>query len=156
VIRVPWDYDFTDDPYDALVVSNGPGDPEKCQPTIGHIQKAFSKEKPILGICLGNQLLALAAGAKTYKMKYGHRSQNQPCIEVGSSRCYITSQNHGFAVDNATLPAGWQPWFVNANDGTNEGIRHATKPYFSVQFHPEATPGPVDTGHIFNQFLSAI
>ncbi len=156
VIRVPWDYDFSDDPYDALVVSNGPGDPEQCQPTIGHIQKAFSKEKPILGICLGNQLLALAAGAKTYKMKYGHRSQNQPCIEVGSSRCYITSQNHGFAVDNATLPAGWQPWFVNANDGTNEGIRHASKPYFSVQFHPEATPGPVDTGHIFNQFLSAI
>ncbi len=156
VIRVPWDYDFLDEKYDAIVISNGPGDPEKCRLTISHIQKCFSREKPILGICLGNQLLALAAGARTYKMKFGHRSQNQPCIEVGSNRCYITSQNHGFAVDNSTIPSDWQPWFVNANDGTNEGIKHKSKPYFSVQFHPEATPGPVDTGHIFSHFLSTL
>jgi carbamoyl-phosphate synthase small subunit len=156
VVRVPWDYDFSDEKYDAVVISNGPGDPEKCRPTIASIQKAFAKEKPILGICLGNQLLALAAGAGTYKMKFGHRSQNQPCIEVGSQRCYITSQNHGFAVDNATIPSDWQPWFVNANDGTNEGLKHKSKPYFGVQFHPEATPGPVDTRHIFSRFLSAV
>jgi carbamoyl-phosphate synthase small subunit len=110
----------------------------------------------LLGICLGHQLLALSAGADTFKLKYGHRGQNQPCLEVGSKRCYIRSQNHGYAVDEHSLPAGWRPWFFNANDGTNEGMRHSERPLFSVQFHPEATPGPVETEFIFDQFLSAL
>lgn len=154
--RVPWDYDFTNDTYDALFISNGPGNPTKCEATIAHIRTAMTTNKPILGICLGNQLLALAAGAKTYKLKYGHRAQNQPCIEVGSDRCYITSQNHGFAVKGKTLPKGWREWFINANDGSNEGIAHKTKPWRSVQFHPEACPGPTDTAWIFDQFIETI
>jgi carbamoyl-phosphate synthase small subunit len=156
VIRVPWDYDFTDEKFDGVVISNGPGDPQKCLKTVIHIQRAFEKEKPILGICLGNQILALAAGAYTYKLKFGHRSQNQPCIRMGSNRCYITSQNHGFAVDNRSLPQNWEPWFINANDGTNEGIRHISKPFFGVQFHPEASPGPVDTHFIFEKFVNKL
>jgi carbamoyl-phosphate synthase small subunit len=153
VIRVPWDYDFLKEDYDGLFISNGPGDPTACKETISHLKRALEIEKPIMGICLGNQLLALAAGASTYKLKFGHRGHNQPCIEEGTGRCYITSQNHGFAVDDATLPAGWHPWFRNANDGSNEGMRHATKPFMSVQFHPEAAPGPVDCGHLFDQFV---
>ncbi|MEK9153956.1 MAG: glutamine-hydrolyzing carbamoyl-phosphate synthase small subunit, partial [Patescibacteria group bacterium] len=120
VIRVPWNYDFTDDDYDALFLSNGPGDPVRCVETIAHIKKAMEAGKPILGICLGNQLLALAAGASTYKLKYGHRGQNQTCAETASGKCYITSQNHGFAVDAKSLPSDWKEWFVNANDGSNE------------------------------------
>ena len=153
IVRVPWDYDFTQDAYGALFISNGPGDPTKCAATIEHIRAAMKADKPILGICLGNQLLALAAGAKTYKLKYGHRSQNQPCIDSETGRCYITSQNHGFAVDGKTLPRGWSEWFVNANDGTNEGIKHKTKMWRSVQFHPEASPGPTDTAWIFDRFI---
>jgi len=156
VIRVPWDYDFFGEEFDALFISNGPGDPKQCKKTIENIQKAFLLNKPIFGICLGSQLVALAAGADTYKLKYGHRGQNQPCLEVGSPRCYITSQNHGFAVDEKTLPAGWKPWFVNANDLTNEGIRHKEKPFFSVQFHPEACPGPTDTSFLFDFFINTI
>ncbi|HEY4513754.1 MAG TPA: glutamine-hydrolyzing carbamoyl-phosphate synthase small subunit [Candidatus Paceibacterota bacterium] len=156
VIRVPWNYDFNREEYDALVISNGPGDPTKCTATIENIRKAMSAGKPILGICLGNQLLALAAGAKTYKLKYGHRSQNQPCINAENGRCYITSQNHGFAVDDKTLPSGWGVWFTNANDGTNEGIKHDSKPWRSVQFHPEATPGPTDTNWIFDDFIKSL
>ncbi|QQG37651.1 MAG: glutamine-hydrolyzing carbamoyl-phosphate synthase small subunit [Candidatus Kaiserbacteria bacterium] len=156
LVRVPWDYDFTKEKYDALFISNGPGDPTQCAATIEHIRYAIKKNKPILGICLGNQLLALAAGAKTYKLKYGHRSQNQPAIEAGTDRCYITSQNHGFAVDEKSLPPGWEPWFHNANDGSNEGIRHKTKPWRSVQFHPEACPGPTDTAWIFDDFLRSL
>ena len=156
VIRVPWNYDFTNDEYDALFISNGPGDPTQCIATIEHIRKAMAANKPILGICLGNQLLALAAGAKTFKLKYGHRGQNQPAIESTSGRCYITSQNHGFAVDTKTLPQGWEEWFKNANDGSNEGIRHKSKPWRSVQFHPEACPGPTDTAWIFDEFIQSI
>ena len=156
VIRVPWDYDFTKDTYDGLLLSNGPGDPTMCEETIAHIRKAMEKNKPILGVCLGNQLLALAAGASTYKLKYGHRSQNQPCSDTGTERCYITSQNHGFAVDGKTLPGGWEEWFVNANDGSNEGIRHKSKPWRSVQFHPEASPGPTDTAWIFDEFIASL
>ena len=152
VKRVSWDYDFTEEDYDGVVISNGPGDPKMCVKTINTVRKALELTKPVFGICLGNQVLALAAGADTYKLKFGHRSQNQPCVEVGSKRCYITSQNHGFAVDGRTLPSGWEPWFVNANDGTNEGIRHISKPFMSVQFHPEATPGPVDTEILFDEF----
>jgi carbamoyl-phosphate synthase small subunit len=156
VVRVPWDYDFLDEDFDALVLSNGPGDPLMCDVTVRHVRRALDASRPILGVCLGNQLLALAAGARTYKLKFGHRGQNQPCREVGTDRCFITSQNHGFAVDAASLPEGWEPWFVNANDGTNEGIRHRSRPWMSVQFHPEAAPGPVDTEHLFDQFLELV
>ncbi len=162
--RVPWDYDFTDDDYHALILSNGPGDPEMCVATIHHIGLAMRRDIPILGVCLGNQLLSLAAGGTTYKLKYGHRSHNQPCIDkVGRAsvpeskgRCYITSQNHGFAVDAGSLGAGWEVWFENANDGSVEGIRHTSKPWRSVQFHPEATPGPTDTAWIFDEFLAEL
>jgi len=153
VIRVPWDHDFTKEDYRALAISNGPGDPTQCKATIEHIKHAMAAKKPIVGVCLGNQLLALAAGAKTYKLKYGHRGQNQPCIDQETGRCYITSQNHGFAVDADSLPTEWKEWFVNANDGSNEGIAHATMPWRSVQFHPEASPGPTDTGWIFERFI---
>lgn len=156
VVRVPWDYDFTSEPYDALFISNGPGDPTRCAAIIAHIKAALKAGKPILGICLGNQLLALAAGGTTYKLKYGHRSQNQPAIEKKTGRCYITSQNHGFAVNAKKLPSGWEEWFVNGNDGSNEGIRHKTKPWRSVQFHPEACPGPTDTAWIFDEFIKNI
>jgi len=150
--RVPWNYDFTYEDYDGVFISNGPGDPKMCRETIEIVSKVLNGKKPVFGICMGNQILSLAAGADTYKLKFGHRSQNQPCVEVGTKRCYITSQNHGFAVDGRTLPEGWEPWFVNANDGTNEGIRHVSKPFMSVQFHPEAAPGPVDTGILFDDF----
>lgn len=152
VRRVPWNYDFTGEPYDGLMISNGPGDPKMCRETVTIVRKALEQDKPIFGICMGNQILALAAGADTYKLKFGHRSQNQPCVEAGTKRCYITSQNHGYAVDGRTLQNGWEPWFVNANDGTNEGIRHQSKPFRSVQFHPEAAPGPVDTAILFDDF----
>ena len=153
VISVPWDYDFTTIDYDGLFISNGPGDPLMCQTTVANIRKGIAIGKPIFGICLGNQLLSLAAGAKTYKMTYGHRSHNQPVIEVGTNRAVITSQNHGYAVDTATLGKEWEPAYINLNDGTNEGIRHKSKPFFSVQFHPEAAGGPTDTEYLFDKFL---
>lgn len=157
VVRVPWNYDFTKEEYDGLFISNGPGDPMACIETIKHLATALNDKKPILGICLGSQLMALAAGAKTYKLKYGHRSQNQPCIDMQSGkRCYITSQNHGYAVDEKTLPKEWKVWFTNANDGSVEGIRHTKLPFRSVQFHPEANPGPVDTAWVFDDFLNDI
>jgi len=153
VKRVPWDYDIGRERFDGLFISNGPGDPKMCKETIENIRIALESEIPTMGICMGNQLLSLAAGADTYKLKYGHRSQNQPCIDLETGRCYITSQNHGFAVNSKTLPKEWKPWFVNANDGTNEGVKHRKKPFYSVQFHPEATPGPVDTAFLFDKFV---
>ncbi len=156
IIRVPWDYDFNTLKYDGLFISNGPGNPEFCSQTVGHIRQALNKEQPIFGICMGNQLLAVAGGASTYKLKYGHRSHNQPVQMAGTNRCFITSQNHGFAVDNNTLGADWEPLFINMNDGTNEGIRHKSKPFFSAQFHPEASSGPVDTEFLFDDFLKMI
>jgi carbamoyl-phosphate synthase small subunit len=156
VIRVSWDYDYNDDKFDGVVISNGPGDPKMCIKTVSHVQRAMENDVPVFGICLGNQILALAAGADTYKLKFGHRSQNQPCIEVGTKRCYITSQNHGYAVDDRTLPKDWKSWFINANDDTNEGIRHRSQPFMSVQFHPEAAPGPVDTNFLFDKFLGML
>ncbi|MFC1768313.1 glutamine-hydrolyzing carbamoyl-phosphate synthase small subunit [Nanoarchaeota archaeon] len=156
VIRVPWDYDFTKENPDGIMISNGPGDPKKAKATIKNVQKAMENGTPIFGICMGNQILALAAGADTYKLKFGHRSQNQPCVLANSKRCFITSQNHGYAVDGKSLPKDWEEWFINSNDGTNEGIRHKTKPFFSVQFHPEATPGPVDTEFLFDEFIKVI
>lgn len=156
VIRVPWDYDFLKLEFNALLISNGPGDPKMAKETIANVKKALENNIPTFGICLGNQILALAAGGDTYKLKYGHRSQNQPCLEIGTKRCFITSQNHGYAVDIKSLPDEWKPWFVNVNDNTNEGIRHISKPFMSIQFHPEATPGPVDTGFLFDKFLEMI
>jgi len=156
IVKVPWNYDWTGEEADGVIISNGPGDPKRCVETIDIIRRGFERELPIFGICLGHQLIALAAGADTYKLKFGHRGQNQPCIEVGTKRCYITSQNHGFAVDEHSLPAGWLPWYFNANDGTNEGIRHVSKPFSSVQFHPEAKPGPSDTDHLFDTFVDSL
>ena len=156
VKSVPWDWDLSKEKFDGLLISNGPGDPRVCETAIENIRKAMQMEAPIFGICLGNQLLARAAGAATYKLKYGHRGQNQPCVLVGSKRCFITSQNHGYAVDDKSLTDGWLPWFFNANDGTNEGIRHASKPFFGVQFHPEACPGPLDTSHLFDAFIEKL
>lgn len=156
VITVPWDYDiFTlNEKIDGVVISNGPGDPKMCDVTIETTKKIMTKKIPILGICLGNQILALAAGGDTYKMKFGHRGQNQPCIMVGTKKCYLTTQNHGFAIGR--IPKGFLPWFINANDDTNEGIVHEKLPFMSVQFHPEATPGPTDTKWIFDEFLKKI
>jgi len=154
VIRVPWDYDFTQEKYDGIVLSNGPGDPVECTATVENVQKALKGDKPILGICLGIQMLALAAGGKTYKLKYGHRAQNQPCVT--GKRCYITSQNHGYAVDAKSLPKEWKIWFTNANDGSVEGIYHTKKPFRAVQFHPEACPGPTDTNWLFDDFLKEV
>ena len=156
VVMVPWDYDFSDEEYDGLFISNGPGDPKQCSITINNLAKAFKLEKPIYGICLGNQLMALASGADTYKLKYGHRSHNQPVIKVGTKKAYITSQNHGFATDNKTLSGDWEPLFINLNDGTNEGIQHKSKPFFSSQFHPEASSGPTDTEFLFDLFMDEV
>ena len=156
VIRVPWDYDFLGEDFDGVLISNGPGDPRTCQETVTLIKTVIEQNRPIFGICLGHQILALAAGADTYKLKFGHRSQNQPCTEFGTKRCYITSQNHGYAVDSQSLTNGWEPWFINANDGSNEGLRHRSRPFMSVQFHPEAAPGPVDTNFLFDEFLGIL
>ena len=156
VIRVPWDYDYHNEEYDGLFISNGPGDPKMCVPAIENIRRSLGSSKPIFGICLGNQLMALAAGADTYKLKYGHRSHNQPVLRVGTNRAYITSQNHGYAVDNETLPVDWEPLFVNVNDNTNEGMRHKHLPFFSTQFHPEASGGPTDTDFLFDEFITMI
>ena len=157
VIRVPWDYDFNGLQFDGLFISNGPGDPDTCDAAVQNIRKAMANEKlPIFGICMGNQLLSKAGGAKIYKLKYGHRSHNQPVRQVGTTRCFITSQNHGYAVDNNTLGADWEPLFVNMNDGSNEGIRHKRNPWFSAQFHPEACSGPTDTEFLFDEFVKLL
>jgi len=156
VIRVPWDYDFLSEDFDAVLVSNGPGDPSACHDTIRNLEKAMRLNRPIMGICLGHQLMALAAGANTYKLKFGHRGHNQPCIDEETGPCFITSQDHGFAVDTSTLPSGWDPWFTNANDGSNEGMRHRSRPFLSVQFHPEAAPGPVDCAPLFDHFVGML
>jgi len=156
VIRVPWDYDFNQLEFDGLFISNGPGDPAYATSTVENIRKFMETGKPIFGICMGNQLLSIAGGAKTYKLKYGHRSHNQPVQLAGTQRAFITSQNHGFAVDDKTLDDNWTPLFVNMNDGTNEGIRHKSKPWFSAQFHPEASSGPTDTEFLFDVFLKTL
>ena len=141
---------------DGYFFSNGPGDPKQCTVTIENLRNAYKQNKPIYGICLGNQLMSLAAGADTYKLKYGHRSHNQPVIKVGTSKSYITSQNHGFATDNNALSGDWEPLFINLNDNTNEGIQHKSKPFFSSQFHPEASSGPTDTEFLFDLFMDEV
>lgn len=156
VIRVPHDVDISKEHYDGLFISNGPGDPEMCTSTINSLKKALQDDKPVFGICLGSQLMALASGASTFKLKYGHRSHNQPVRRVGHNSCYITSQNHGFAVDSESLGSDWEPLFVNLNDGTCEGIQHKWKPFFSTQFHPEASGGPTDTKFLFDEFIGMI
>jgi len=156
VVRTPWDFDLSSERFDGVMLSNGPGDPTFYGETIAQIRGLVERGTPTMGVCLGNQLLALAIGAKTFKLRYGHRGQNQPVVEVGTNRCSMTSQNHGFAVDSGTLPKGWSSWFENLNDGTNEGIRHESGRLLSVQFHPEAAPGPVDTGYLFDEFAEMV
>jgi carbamoyl-phosphate synthase small subunit len=153
VIRVPWNHDLRGLEFDGIVLSGGPGDPKDCGKTIATVRKTFASGKPIFGIGLGSQILALAAGADTYKLPHGHHGQNQPCIEAASARCYVTSQNHGYAVRGETLPRGWEPWFTNANDGTVEGIRSTKEPFCGVQFNPEGCPGPRDTEFLFDRFI---
>jgi carbamoyl-phosphate synthase small subunit len=156
IVRVPHDYDYTEEPFDGVFLSNGPGDPMRCTKTIAILQKAMLKQKPIFGVCLGSQMLGLAAGAKTYKLPFGHRGQNQPCIDLDTKRCYITSQNHGYAIDERTLHSDWRVTFRNLNDGSVEGIAHRHLPFYSVQFHPEASPGPTDTQWFFDRFWQCL
>lgn len=157
VVRVPWNYDYTDMEFDGLFLANGPGDPDMCSEAVEIIRKQMSRSrKPICGICMGNQLLSKAAGATIYKLKYGHRGHNQPVRMVGTQKCFITSQNHGYAVDARTLDKDWEELFVNMNDASNEGIRHKENPWFSSQFHPEACSGPVDTEFMFDKFVEIL
>ena len=156
VIRVPWDYDFTQEDYDGIVLSNGPGNPALYEASINNIRKALQGDKPIFGICLGNQLMGIAAGGSTHKLKYGHRAHNHPVKLVGTDKCYITSQNHGFVLDTDSLDSDWEPYFINLNDNTNEGIRNKKKPFFSTQFHPEASGGPTDTEFLFDNFMDLV
>ena len=157
VIRVPWNYDYTTMEFDGLFLGNGPGDPDMCEDAVNIIRKQMSQSrKPICGICMGNQLLAKAGGATIYKLKYGHRSHNQPVREVGTNRCYVTSQNHGYAVDAKTLGNDWRELFINMNDGSNEGVCHKENPWFPSQFHPEACSGPVDTEFMFDRFIKTL
>ena len=157
VIRVPWNYDYTSMDFDGLFLGNGPGDPDMCEDAVNVIRRQMSlSRKPICGICMGNQLLAKAGGATIYKLKYGHRSHNQPVREVGTNRCYVTSQNHGYAVDAKTLGSDWRELFVNMNDGSNEGVCHKENPWFTSQFHPEACSGPIDTEFMFDRFIKTL
>lgn len=154
---VPWDYDFTQMDFDGLFISNGPGSPMHCTALVDHVRQVIEEgKKPICGICMGNQILALAIGAKVKKMKFGHRSANQPVRLCGTDKCFITSQNHGFAVDSTTLPDGWRPYFENLNDGSNEGIIHKSGKYFAVQFHPECHGGPMDTEFFFDDYINLL
>ncbi len=156
IIRVPWDFDYKNEDYDGLFISNGPGDPQQCITTISNLKKSLTDNRPIFGICLGHQLIALAAGANTYKLKFGHRSHNQPVLKTGTDKAYLTSQNHGFAVDNNTIPDDWEAYFHNLNDGSNEGLIHKSKKIFTTQFHPEASSGPTDTAYLFDDFIKAV
>ena len=158
VIRAPFNADWEPllDEVDGVLLTNGPGNPALQGGLIGRIRQIMARGMPIFGICLGHQLLSLAAGATTYKLKYGHRSHNQPVMDLTTRRAYVTSQNHGYAVRAQSLPPDWEPWFTNLNDDSNEGIRHRCLPFRSVQFHPEAAAGPRDTGYLFDEFLKVV
>jgi carbamoyl-phosphate synthase small subunit len=155
---VPYTHDISALACDGVMLSNGPGDPTMCGPAIAGVGKLLARPDPVpvVGICLGCQIMALAAGARTFKLPYGHRSQNKPVRLVGTEQCRITSQNHGYAIDPESLPDGWEVWFTNLDDGTVEGVRHLTKPFFAVQFHPEASPGPTDSAGFFDDFMEAM
>jgi carbamoyl-phosphate synthase small subunit len=156
VIRVPYDSsakEVMEYKPDGVFLSNGPGDPKKCAKTINCIEE-LAEKTPLMGICLGAQILTLAMGGDTYKLKYGHRSQNQPALDLTNNRCYITTQNHGYAIKNESLKdSSLKAWFMNPNDKTVEGVKHKNKPVFAVQWHPEAAPGPYDTEFLFDTFL---
>ncbi len=156
LLRTPWNYPLSEERFDGLLISSGPGDPKQCPETVQQIRYAMEHDIPTFGICLGHQMMALAAGADTYKMKYGHRSQNQPVVDSATGKAYITSQNHGFAVDTDTLPKEWTALFTNLNDQTCEGLIHTSGKFFSTQFHPEASPGPVDTRYLFDRFVAML
>lgn len=156
VVRVPFDYDYSEEEFDGVFLSNGPGDPQKCVETIAVLKKAFNRKKPIFGVCLGSQVMALAANASTMRLKFGHRGHNQPCMDMKTGKCYITSQNHGYAVDEKSLSSDWEVLFKNINDGSVEGISHKHLPFFAVQFHPEAKPGPTDTRFLFERFYQCL
>jgi carbamoyl-phosphate synthase large subunit/carbamoyl-phosphate synthase small subunit len=153
---VPWDWDVSKETYDGLFYSNGPGDPIMATDTVDHMKVALEGDIPIFGICMGHQLMAQAVGGTTYKMPFGNRGQNIPAINLEDGRCYITPQNHGYAVDAKSYPPEWKELFVNANDHTNEGAKHTSKPFFTVQFHPEARGGPWDTNFLFDHFLADV
>ncbi len=159
VKRVPWHARLDEHAasVDGVVIGNGPGDPQHLTALVEQVRGLMAgKRMPVFGICLGNQILSLAAGGDTFKLPYGHRGVNQPVQDLLARRCFITSQNHGYAVDTDSLPQDWEPWFVNINDGTNEGVRARLDPFFGVQFHPEACPGPEDTAYLFDEFLSLV
>ena len=156
VMRVPWNYPFHKEPCDGVLLSNGPGDPVRCVDTIDNTRELLKRDIPVFGICLGSQIMALASGARTFKLKYGHRSHNQPVKMTHSNRCYITSQNHGYAIDVDSIPDDWQVSYINLNDHTCEGIAHRDRPFFAVQFHPEASAGPVDTEFLFDDFMKLV
>lgn len=156
VLRVPWDYPLVGEFYNGVLISSGPGDPKMCLPTVKEVQSILNKGTPTFGICLGHQIMALAITADTNKMKYGHRSQNQPVMDTRDKHCFVTTQNHGYVVNAETLPKDWDNLFVNLNDSTCEGLIHKSGRFFSTQFHPEAMPGPWDTTFLFDKFIKSI
>lgn len=156
IIRVPYDADYSKEEFDGLFISNGPGDPAKAKTTIDVLKKALSRKKPTFGICLGAQLMALAIGGKTYKLKFGHRGQNHPCLDIKENKAILTSQNHGYAIDRTSLPSDWETTFISLNDNSVEGISHKSLPFFAVQFHPESHPGPTDGSYLFDQFIEML
>ncbi|KAM8933826.1 carbamoyl-phosphate synthase [ammonia], mitochondrial [Pelodytes ibericus] len=155
---VPWNHDFSKMEYDGLFITSGPGNPELAQPLVQNLRKVFKSDRtePVFGVCMGNEIAALAAGGKTYRLPMANRGQNQPVMNTMNGQAFITAQNHAYGVDSNSLPAGWKPLFVNINDQSNEGIMHETKPIFTAQFHPEASPGPTDTEFLFDVFMSMI
>lgn len=156
VMRVPYNFssaEILEYKPEGVIISNGPGDPKQCVETINTVQNLVDEGIPLMGICLGTQILALALGGDTYKLKYGHRSQNQPALDLETKRCYITTQNHGYTAESESLKdTGLEVWFLNANDNTVEGVKHKKKPAFALQWHPEASPGPYDTEFLFDRF----